>query len=317
MRRKNDSMPHKIRTKNVVLYCIVVTILFAVALYSARMSMQQKNSSIALPDAEFQVHVLDVGQGDSILVIADGQTMLVDTAESDQADTIISYLKEHGITELDYLVSTHFHADHIGGFAQVLEAIPTKVIIDSECPDSLLPTTKTFERYLDAIEQSGAEYRTMQAKENFALGGAQVNVLAPDHNDDVKISNINNTSLVLDIRYGDAQVMLMGDAEEEEERQLLADSESHEVDFLKVGHHGSDSSSSDMFLQWAQPKAAAISCGVNNSYGHPAQVTLDKLANYTDDVYITAQDGDIVFLYDADTGTKQIITGSTAQGDTQ
>ena len=302
-------------TRNKMIYIIVIVILVIVALISGRYSTQVQESdlqiiqdqNITVSDAEFQVHVIDVGQGDSIFVSADGQTMLIDAAESSAGDKILSYLNAQNITELNYAAATHMHADHIGSFPKVFASVKPKIMLEPVFQDSLIPTTKTYEKYLDAVEASGAEYKALKTGDTFTLGNAQVTVLAPvsEH-----ASSLNNTSLVLRVQYDDIVCIFTGDMETPEEKTILStvDNTLLKADFLKAGHHGSDTSSGEAFLEQVQPKYVAISCGVDNKYGHPAESTLEHLRNYTDNIYITAQQGDIVFLYDKDTKTCNVVT---------
>lgn len=310
MSRKNDRMPHRIKSRNVWIYCIVIAILTGVVLFNARNSVPQKQESFTVSDAAFQVHVMDVGQGDSILVLSDGHAMLIDAAETQASAKILTYLETQGVTALDYAVATHLHADHIGSFPQVLEQVTAAHIMEAPCRDDLLPTSGTYEAYLDAVEVSGAEYSIVQAGERFQLGGASVEVLAPASEE---AESLNNTSLVLKICYEDVVCLFTGDMENSEEAELLAGGYDLKADFLKVGHHGSNTASGEAFLARVQPEFAAISCSADNAYGHPAKETLDKLAAYTEHVCITAEDGDIVFVYDADTKEKRIVTGGSEE----
>ncbi|MDE7121720.1 MAG: MBL fold metallo-hydrolase, partial [Oscillospiraceae bacterium] len=296
------------KTKNKIIYAILVTILSAVALITGRYSVSEENQTtqpdqaVTLADAEFQVHVIDVGQGDSILVCADGETMLIDAAESKSGTKILDYLASRNVTQLDYAAATHMHADHIGSFPKVLEQIRPAHVIEPIFSDSVTPTTtKTYEKYLDVVEATGAEYTAMKAGDSFTLGNAQITVLAPV---DESAKDLNNTSLVLRIQYDDIVCLFTGDMEVQEEKTILENPENQgllKATFLKAGHHGSDTSSGEDFLAQVQPEYVAVSCGVNNKYGHPAQSTLEHLAVWTDQIYITAQQGDIVFYYDKDT----------------
>ena len=301
-------------SKNKIIYSIVVAILSVIALISGQYSTQHTQetpedpvSQVPVSDAEFQVHVIDVGQGDSILISADGQTMLIDAAESSASEKIINYLSAQGITELNYAVATHMHADHIGGFPKVFAAVKPKTMLEPVYQDSLIPTTKTYEKYLDAVEATGADYQALKTGDSFTLGNAQITVLAPvsEH-----ASSLNNTSLVLRVQYDDIICIFTGDMETPEEKTILntVDNAQLKATFLKAGHHGSDTSSGETFLEQVRPEYVAISCGVDNKYGHPAQSTLEHLAAYTDQVYITAQQGDLVFLYDKDTKSCKMLT---------
>jgi len=315
--KKNIPEEAQNHTKNKLIYTILVTILTLIALISGRYSTEHQpeetnlqvfqNQNITVSDAEFQVHVIDVGQGDSILVSADGHTMLIDAAESSAGNKIISYLNAQEITALDYAVATHMHADHIGGFPKVFAAVKPSVMLEPVFQDSLIPTTKTYENYLDAVEATGAEYKALKTGETFILGNAQITVLAPvsEH-----ASTLNNTSLVLRVQYEDIVCLFTGDMETPEEKTILStvDNSLLKATFLKAGHHGSDTSSGEAFLEQVRPEYVGISCGVDNKYGHPAESTLEHLGVYTDQIYITAQQGDIVFLYDKDTKKCNVVT---------
>lgn len=305
-----------LKSKNKVIYCIIIVILTAIALISGKYSLYQQettqtasNQDMIVSDAAFQVHVIDVGQGDSILVCADGESMLIDAAESSSAEAILAYLSTQNITELDYAIATHMHADHIGGYPDILQHIRVNHIFEPVCPDNLIPTTKTYENYLNAVETSGAEYRTLQAGDSFTLGNASVTVLAPVS---MQASSLNNTSLVLRVQYEEIVCIFAGDMEESEEETVLAADYDLKATFLKVGHHGSATSSGEDFLAQVQPEYAAISCGVHNTYGHPAESTLEHLAVWTQNVAITAEQGNIVFLYDKDTKSCSMITSGKA-----
>ena len=313
MAGKKHTLPEEAQgnSRNKLIYSILVAILTMIALISGKYSTEHpqetQNQNITVSDAEFQVHVMDVGQGDSILISADGQTLLIDAAESGESGKIVSYLNAQGIAELDCAAATHMHADHIGGFPKVFSSIKPKAMIEPVFQDSLIPTTKTYEKYLDAVEASGAEYKALKTGDSFTLGNAQITVLAPvsEH-----ASSLNNTSLVLRVQYDDVVCLFTGDMETPEEKTILStvDNSQLKATFLKAGHHGSDTSSGEAFLEQVQPEYAAISCGVDNKYGHPAESTLEHLRKYTDKIYITAQQGDIVFLYDKDTKSCNVLT---------
>ena len=300
---KMRKIPLNINAKKKIIYAIVIVILVTVALISGRLRTKQEKSMLD-SGADFQIHVIDVGQGDSIAVIADGHAMLVDAGLTESGSTVSRYLEKLGVTKLDYAVASHFHSDHIGGFPTVLEKFPVDTILEPNCADDLLPTSEVFVHYLDAVEASGAAYRTAEAGEVFTLGGAQVEVLAPA---EAIGENLNNDSIVLRITYGDTSAILTGDMEHEEEQWLLEQGRELKSDFLKVAHHGSANGSGEEFLAAVQPEFVAISCGNGNEYGHPAQETLDRLKAHTNQIYVTMKCSSIAFLYEADTKRKYIL----------
>ena len=306
-RQKLPKIPGDPKSKNIIIYAIVVALLMVVALISGKLHMEYKpDTDGKTAEAPFRVHVIDVGQGDSILVEADGHTMLIDAGEPSAAPKILQYLQDKGITKLDYIAATHFHSDHIGGMAEIIKAYPPKNIVEPVCPDELLPVTSIYERYLDAAEHSGARYRALQAGDRFKVGNARITVVGPVS---AEAEDLNNTSLVLRVQYGDCTCLFTGDMAFAEEETLLSRKFDLHADFLKVGHHGSATSSSEAFLAAVDPDYAVISCKKDNDYGHPHKETLERLKVHTDKIYVTAEKGDIVFQYDPSTGKRRIVTG--------
>ena len=298
--RKNPLLSQK-DSKKKILYVIVVAVLFAIACLNGQFAQQeeQPEGQIALSDAEFQVHVIDVDQADSILIIADGEAMLIDAAESKSAQTILDYLDAQGVKTLKYAAATHMHNDHIGGYAKVFAGIKAKTVLEPIYADSLVPTTRTYENYLDGIEVTGAKLRAPKAGTTYQLGGAEITVLGPVSKN---ADDLNNTSLVLRVDYGDVSCLFTGDMEKPEEEEILASGADLNVDFLKVGHHGAKTSSSEAFLAAVTPQYAAISCGKDNDYGHPTPEALKRLRVHTDNILTTMDAGTLVFCYDKDTG---------------
>ncbi len=304
MAKKRRTVKKEEQMKRKLLYCVVVFLLFVVACISGRYSLKQEQGldplSAALADTELQIHTIDVGQGDCTLIVCEGKTMLIDGSESSAAPAIQAYLQKLGVTHLDYVAATHMHADHIGGLPAVMAEMTISHVIEPVYADSLVPTTKTYERYLDAIEASGASYEALTAGDSFTLGGAAVTVLGPVGEEK---DEMNNTSLVLKLVYDDVSCLFTGDMEADAEEEILLNGGDVSANYLKVGHHGSDTSSSALFLEKVRPDYATISCGVDNKYGHPCDSTMEALRQYTDDIRITAEVGDIVFAYDKETGS--------------
>lgn len=239
---------------------------------------------------EMKVHFLDVGQGDSIFIeLPDDKTMLIDASEKEYADRITTYIYSCGYSSLDYVVATHPHSDHIGGMADVIGSFIVGNVILSPATH----TTKTYTNMLTAIDQSGAKVTLGTAgKEIFSDGDLSAVVIAPVTED---YSDLNNSSVMIMLTYGDKKFLFTGDAEEEEERTVTADVK---CDVLKVGHHGSSTSTSSAFLAAASPEYAVISCGMGNSYGHPHTETIDKLKKAGINIYRTDLQGNIVMTCD-------------------
>lgn len=240
--------------------------------------------------ADTAVHFIDVGQGDSALLLSGGQAVLIDAGTAESGAAVVRYLEELGVTELYGAVATHPHADHIGGMAQVIEAFPIKHFYLG--PET--QNTATYSGMLDALEEAGVQPVIPADGDELVFdSGASLTFLGPA--DDVPKSNLNDRSLITLFRAGDQDVLFMGDAESAAEESLLAHHPALTCDVLKVGHHGAATSSSEEFLQAVRPSTAVISCGVDNDYGHPSDQTLQNLSLAgVDDVRITAQSGTVV-----------------------
>ena len=218
---------------------------------------------------ELEVHFIDVGNADAILIICDGEAGLVDAGENNQGGEVVSYLKEHGVSALDYVVGTHPHSDHIGGLDTVLYSIPTKTV--------LMPagnyTTQTYFDVLDAIETTGAESVFPEVGYTFYLGAASVTVLSPDR----EWEEANDNSIVLLIENGEDSFILTGDAGTGPEGVMLDAGLVPEADVLKVGHHGSNTASGYRWLNAVMPDYCVIPCGEGNEYGHPHEKVMSRL----------------------------------------
>ncbi|WP_283610191.1 ComEC/Rec2 family competence protein [Faecalispora anaeroviscerum] len=240
------------------------------------------------------VYYLDVGQGDSELIcLPSGENILIDAGLSDGADKLTAYLKKLGVSKIDYLIATHPHADHIGGMAQVINELEIGKIYVPKVADSQVPTTRTYEDMLDAVKKKGLQLTqgkagmTVLEQENTRL-----EFLAPVEE---KQDDLNNYSIVAKLTFGQRTFLFTGDAEKESEQQMLQKySGELRCDVLKVGHHGSNSSSSANFLKAVSPKYAIISCGKNNDYGHPHKETLSRLSAVKAAVYRTDEQGTIL-----------------------
>ena len=255
------------------------------------------NSNALENDKDFVVnenqviaHYIDVGQGDaSFIELPNGEVMLIDAGIASSSEKIIDYIKNLGYNRIDYVVATHPHADHIGGMAEVIEAFDVGAIYMPKA----VSTSKTYENLLETIKNKGLSVKTGKVGVSVLQEeDLTIEMLAPNQD---KYSSLNNYSIVLKITYGNTSFLYTGDAEELSEKEIMGNVE---ADVLKVGHHGSDTSSSEEFLKRVNPKYAVISVGEDNRYDHPASSTIKKLEKYTDHIYRTDLNGTVVVTSD-------------------
>lgn len=240
--------------------------------------------------SEMTVHYLDVGQGDCVLVSCDGESMLIDAGDNNQGTKIQNYLKKQGVTKLKYAVGTHPDADHIGGLDVILYKFDCGTVM---MPD-VSKNTATYRDVVDTMKQKGYRNTVPEPGDSFQLGDAVCTVLGPEES----YEDANNNSIVLKVEHGENSFLFMGDAEAEAEADILSSGADVEADVLKVGHHGSRSSSSQKFLKAVDPAYAVISCGEDNSYGHPHAETLNNLRAMGVDVFRSDEQGTIVAVSD-------------------
>ncbi len=244
----------------------------------------------AIITPELTVYYLDVGQADCSLITVDGKNMLIDGGNAEDAPYIIEFLEKKGVTTLDVVVATHGHEDHIGGLGTIIDHFRVGTVY---CSVDTYPSV-AFSEFLDAVNRQ-SEITLCKRGMSWTLGSAEILVLWPDGPEK---ENANNTSIVLNMTYGETSFLFTGDVEKDAEAQFS--DEKLKCDVLKVAHHGSDTSTSYRFLREAQPKYAVISCGLNNIYGHPHSETLSIL-----------EQADVKVLRTDILGTVKIISDGT------
>lgn len=261
---------------------------------------------MANPSGELTLTMIDVGQADSFLLVQDGKTMLVDCGTRSTGEDVVKYLNEQGITRLDYVIGTHPHDDHMGGMYDVITNFEIGKIIMPEVEVGKV-TTNWYVKLMQEIKQGAYELEYAKLGAVYDLGEASFKIIGPIETDE---SNLNNYSIVLKVTFGDMDVIMTGDAETKVEKDIIESGETLGAEILKVGHHGSDTSSSDEFLDAVSPLYALISAKVGNKYEHPIKSTMQKLEKRKIEVYRTDENGTVVA-----TITAHDVKFSTAPGD--
>ena len=256
---------------------------------------------IPVGDGEYiEIHIIDVGQGDSILIRTAGGDMLIDSGPSSAEDELKAYLTEMQVDDIEYAVFTHPDSDHIGNADMILtDYTVSNVIMPDHSKD-----TQVYNRMMDALDASGATLIFSEPDMTFTMGSMTVTILAPIED---KYSSTNDYSVVMRLDFGETSFMMTGDAEETSEEDILAKYATSflDCDVLKVGHHGSDTSSSQAFLDAVTPEIALISVGEGNKFGHPYASTIQKLTVMSAEIYRTDEWGDIVLMSDGTDITVQ------------
>ncbi len=266
---------------------VFLLIMLAVYLFSGSDDSTPVPGDVA---GQLTVHFIDVGQADCTLLECGGQTMLIDGGNVEDGSLVVSYLKRQGIESLNYVVCTHAHEDHVGGLAGPLNAFKVgQVFAPVTDYDS-----KVFENFLKYTHAQGLDVTVPVADTSFLLGEAYVTVLGPRE----EYEDTNDTSVVLRVDHGENSFLFTGDMETTAENDLLAAGCRLDADVLKVGHHGSSTSTGYVFLREVMPEYGVISCGIDNSYGHPHEEVTSRLYDAGVTVYRTDKQGTIVATSD-------------------
>lgn len=268
-----------------------------------------KDSSQSLSDGnavqnvegEAKIWYLDVGQADSMLLqLPNGnewEYVLIDAGTGQTEEALVSWLQEQGVTDITAVIATHPHEDHIGGMDAVLEAIPVESLYMPEVKESLTPTTRCYEQMLDAAEaQQVQAVKGQSGVTVYEEDGVKLELVGPEPQKEY--DDLNEYSLVAKLTVGGESFLFTGDSSEQAEADMIEAGEDLKADVLKIGHHGSSTATTKAFLQAVNPQVAVISCGKDNSYGHPHEETMQRLQEKAMTIYRTDEDGTILATCD-------------------
>lgn len=275
---------NKITLTTVIAALIILAVINLVE--SNNLMPEDKAVEVSSQDSTVEVHFIDVGQGDSIYIKTPSQDILIDAGE--RGDTVVNYLNSLNVEDLELVIGTHPHSDHIGGLINVFEEIPVKEVMDP----GVVHTSKTFEDYLTLIDEKDMIYTVVRAGTKRTYDdGTVLEILSPENPDE---ENLNDASIAARLTFGEISFLFAGDAEIPSEKKMLDAGYNLKSTVLKAGHHGSSTSTSNEFLKAVSPEAVVIMCGAGNTYGHPHKETLAKLEAAGVKVYRTDLMGTII-----------------------
>ncbi len=300
-------MKKEIKTRNIkrlivktvpAVLILTVLIVLAVEYFGSRQNTADLSSLM-------RVSFIDVGQGDCELIQFGGVNVLIDGGEAATADFVVSELKSKGVEKLDIYIISHPHSDHMGAASKIIDSFVVERFVTTDFSEMNTPTSPIYESMLDSLEkQTASEFITVKAGDTFEAGELSFFVVSPSE----ETTDYNNMSIVLRVDYKNTRFLFTGDAEEEIEKEIIANGYDIKADVLKIGHHGSSTSTCAEFLKAVSPEYAVISCGADNSYGHPHKETTDLLKRCNITYYRTDESGTVTIYSDG----NKIITEDDA-----
>lgn len=243
------------------------------------------------PKKGFELHFIDVGMGDAMLLICDGEAMIIDSGNVGYGPIVVDYARSCGVDSLKYLLVTHGHADHVGGMPEIIDAFPFETMFLFDVPCSEEP----YKKMLSIIDERKIETVRPEVGSKYNLGSGYFTILTPSKEDK---SNLNNNSIGIKFVYGERSFLLLGDIQSGVENQLLKSGEDLKADVWKANHHGSNAGCTKKFIEAVQPQYIVIMVGKNNKYGYPDASNVSRMKKNCEALLRTDENGSVVFTSD-------------------
>jgi len=302
----NGKSGRKKLVKKLITTIIALVIVFVASLFGIDLTGEIPNETttpthqeVSQPvqnvEGQLIVHMIDVGQADCFLLVQDGMTAMVDCGTRSSGKDAVAYLKELGITKLDYVIGTHPHDDHMGGMYDVITNFEVGTVIISDSRDGDI-TANWYLKLMNELQTGNYEVHYAQEGEIYQLEDATMQVLSAE----TDVSNTNNYSIVLKVSFGQMDMIMTGDAETQIEEKILESGVDIDAEILKSGHHGSDTSNSEEFLDAISPDYVLISAGLGNKHEHPIKEVMERFEERNIEVYRTDESGSVVVTITTD-----------------
>ncbi|MBQ7381215.1 MAG: MBL fold metallo-hydrolase [Clostridia bacterium] len=291
------------KKKPSILLSLILLILLAIGAW--RGGLFGDTRSYEPVEGTLEVHVIDVDQADCTLIIGEAGNILIDAGDVETKDEVKTYLEQLGIRTLTYAIFTHPDSDHIGGAATVIESFEIENVILPTLHESDVPTTKVYERMITALEErESINVIAAEAGAEYEIGELKMKILAPLSDN---YSNINDYSVSARFDFGATSFLFTGDALEKSEGEMVKHYPASELraDFFQAGHHGASNANTPDFIRAVSPSIVAVSCGLDNKYGHPTDEALASYAAVGATVYRTDELGTMIFISDGEEITKK------------
>ena len=280
----------KIRKQDIKYYLIALVIVLLVNWFIGGNEGDTDTGKLVTGEDAMQVHFLDVGQGLSIVAKLGDEVLIFDGGDRDTSSFVVAYLQDLGVTEIDYIISSHYDSDHLAGLIGCFNTFEIKNVIGSNYKHD----SNLYESFMDAVKEEGLKIQYPEVGTTYSFGEAVITILAPEEIG----SDSNANSVVIKLTYGESDFIFTGDADYGSEREMVASGINLDCEVLSLAHHGSSTGNSSLFLEKTNPEVAVISCGKGNNYGHPHVEVVELLEAMEVDVFRSDVQGTVIAVTD-------------------